>query len=83
MNDDYYMFFDESIETRTREVHEAERRIEDTGLLGPNGRPIIRIPLPKPTIGFHPPQSEINDGLFDLDPDKVFLYHEVESSTED
>jgi len=60
--------------TQNREVWEAEQRpIEYTGLLGANGRPILRVPMPKPPIGFHNPAY-----LYDHDPDKDFFYQEAE-----
>lgn len=73
-NDDDYLFLDFHNQ-RSCEVVEDERDIEDTGLLGPNGRPLFRIPLPKPRIGFHPPDDE--KYLFDLDPDSCFIYSET------
>jgi len=59
---------------QSREVWENEpRSIEHTGLLSANGRPILRVPVPKQPIGFQNPAH-----LYHYDPDEDFFYQEAE-----
>lgn len=68
MEDD--LFYLQDYAPRCHEVIEPDPHEPiDTGILDHKGNPIIKVPTPKPPIGFHNPAH-----LYDHDPDEDYFY---------
>lgn len=74
-NDDDAEYYDEPFVVGASNIAVTEldeRTPTFTGILDANGVPILRIPTPKPPIGFVCPPEDLY--LFDTDPEEDFYY---------